>query len=173
MADPQPNADNSQKCGASASTQLTPNEQGDSLQWRCHPVKRRLSVSFAVSLFIIIVAMAVFYSTDSRVFTVLALVVMLGSLAKFYFPTSYRLTAENVTVKTTTTTISKPWSQYRSFYPDKNGLLLSPFAEPSRLENFRGLYLMFSGNRDEVIAFVRDHIGKPPQSKTSAGEQQT
>jgi hypothetical protein len=37
-------------------------------------------------------------------------------------------------------------------------VLLSPFAEPSRLENFRGLYVMFEGNRDAVTKFVQEHI---------------
>ncbi len=142
----------------------------ESLSWRCHPATRRPLVTVAVSLFVIIVGLAVYYSTDSRAFTVLALVVMLGSLAKFYFPTSYRLTEKTVTVKTTTTTITKPWSQYRSYYPDKNGVLLSPFPEPSRLENFRGLYLMFSGNRDEVIAFVRERVNREPAEETSSRE---
>jgi hypothetical protein len=167
MTDRQPNGENTVNSGDAASTQLAQTEPGAGLEWRCHPVKRRPSVSIAVSLFIIVVAMAVFYSTDSRAFTVLALVVMLGSLAKFYVPTSYKLTTETVAVKTTTTTISKSWSQYRSFYPDKNGVLLSPFAEPSRLENFRGLYLMFSDNRDEVIPFVQAHIGRATKTEAS------
>lgn len=172
MTDRQSNGKDPVSTNEPASSQPAQNEPGAMLEWRCHPAKRRLSVSFAVSLFVIIVAMAVFYSTDSRAFTVLALVVMLGSLAKFYFPTSYKLTAETVNIKTTTTTISKAWSQYRSFYPDKNGVLLSPFAEPSRLENFRGLYLMFSNNRDEVIAFVQAHIGQVSKLDASSGEKQ-
>lgn len=170
MTDRQPNGENSVNSGDAASTQLAKSEPGAVMEWRCHPVKRRPSVSIAVSLFIIVVAMAVFYSTDSRAFTVLALVVMLGSLAKFYFPTSYQLTAETVSVKTTTMTITKSWSQYRSFYPDKNGVLLSPFAQPSRLENFRGLYLMFSDNRDEVIAFVQAQIGRTSKPEASSKE---
>jgi len=142
----------------------------DSLAWRCHPVKRKPLVSAAVSFFIVVVVAAVFYATDSRAFAVLAMVVMLLSLAKFYFPTGYLLTAEQVTVKTTTQTMVRPWSQYRSFYPDKNGVLLSPFPEPSRLENFRGLYLMFADNRDEVVAFVAAHIsGKAESSDSDAG----
>ena len=167
MTDRRPNGESPVNSDKAASAQPAPTEPGAVLEWRCHPVTRRPSVSIAVSLFVIVVAMAVSYSTDSRVFTVLALVVMLGSLAKFYFPTSYKLTDETVAVKTTTTTITKSWSQYRSFYPDKNGVLLSPFAQPSRLENFRGLYLMFADNRDEVIAFVRAHIGRTSQPEAS------
>jgi len=142
-------------------------DTGEILEWRCHPVRRRPIVSAAVTLFIVLVVVSVFYATDSRAFAVLALVVMLLSLAKFYFPTDFKLTADDVTVKTTTQTLVKHWSQYRSFYPDKNGVLLSPFPEPSRLENFRGLYLMFAGNRDEVVSFVAAHIGKKAEATNS------
>jgi hypothetical protein len=62
-------------------------------------------------------------------------------------------------------TLNKDWSQFRSCYPDKNGILLSPFAHPSRLENFRGLYLMFEGNRDAVTACVKGRLAKQSQVK--------
>lgn len=134
------------------------------LEWTCHPVKRKPLVSALVTLFIFVVVALVFYTTSSRAFGVLAAVVMLASLAKFYFPTTYRLTNDRITIKTTTQTLRKDWSIYRSCYPDKNGILLSPFVRPSRLENFRGIYLMFANNRDEVTEFVKAHIGKKVDS---------
>ena len=134
------------------------------LEWTCHPVKRKPLVSALVTLFIFVVVALVYYTTASRAFGVLAAVVMLASLAKFYFPTTYRLTHDRITIKTTTQTLHKDWSIYRSCYPDKNGILLSPFVRPSRLENFRGIYLMFANNRDEVTEFVKAHIGKKVDS---------
>jgi len=139
-------------------------EAEQALEWTCHPVKRKPLVSALVTLFIFAVVAIVYYTTASRAFGVLAAVVMLASLAKFYFPTTYRLTSNKITIKTTTQTLRKDWSIYRSCYPDKNGILLSPFIRPSRLENFRGLYLMFANNRDEVIEFVKAHIGKRTES---------
>ena len=135
-------------------------DDGAVISWRCHPVKRRPVVSLAVSAFIMLVGFLVYFATDSRGFTVLALVILFASLAKFYFPTDYRLSDKNIKIKTTTQTLVKEWSMYRSCYADKNGILLSPFARPSRLENFRGLYIMFEKNRDEVTAFVKERIGR-------------
>ncbi|HWR81849.1 MAG TPA: hypothetical protein VN285_00950 [Candidatus Deferrimicrobium sp.] len=134
-------------------------ESGSVLEWTCHPVRRRPLVSALVTLFLILVVVMVYFSVMSMLLSALAAVVMFASLAKFYFPTTYHLTNERVTVKTMTHTLHKDWSVYRSCYPDKNGILLSPFLAPSRLENFRGLYVMFWNNRDEVIRFVRAHIG--------------
>jgi len=91
------------------------------------------------------------------------------SLARYYFPTHYRLSEKGVTIKTPTQTISKQWSEYRSFYPDKNGVLLSPFAEPSRLENFRGIYLMYGGKREQIISYINRYISSKDSSSSKEG----
>jgi hypothetical protein len=145
-----------------------PVDEGEILEWSCHPVRRRPAVSVAVTVFIFIVTISIYYATMSKWFAILAAVILLASLAKFYFPTAYRLSDRRIVVKTTTQTLSKEWSLYRSFYPDKNGVLLSPFVGPSRLENFRGLYLMFNNNRDEIIAFVRERIKREHQKREAA-----
>ena len=128
------------------------------LEWKCHPATRKPWITLGVSVFILIISMLVFAATDSKGFSFLSLLVMFASLAKYYFPTKYRMTDKKISIKTTTQTMHKEWEIYRSFYPDKNGILLSPFARPTRMENFRGLYVMFSNNRDEVLEFVKSHI---------------
>ena len=134
---------------------------GTVLEWRCHPATRKPLVTTGVTTLILVTGILVFFATASKAFGLIATLVMFASLAKFYFPTFYRLTDEKIMVKTTTQTLHKEWSIYRSYYPDKNGVLLSPFVRPSRLENFRGLYIMFNKNREEVIEFVKTHIAAP------------
>jgi hypothetical protein len=134
-------------------------DEGRTLEWSCHPVKRRPWVSVAVTLLITLVGVGVYNWTASTGFAVFGVVVLLLSLSRFYFPTTYRLSDRRIMVKTTMQTVYKDWSRFRSVWPDKNGVLLSPFAEPSRLENYRGMYLMFDNNRDDVVAFIRARIG--------------
>ena len=134
-------------------------ETVEAFHWSCHPVKKRPLVSVLVTSFVLFAVAYVYYSFDSVGFALLALIVFSLSLARYYFPTHYRLSEKGVTIKTPTQTISKPWSEYRSFYPDKNGVLLSPFAEPSRLENFRGIYLMYGGKREQIISHVSKYVG--------------
>jgi len=141
------------------------------LEWKCHPATRKPWVTIGVSIFILVISMLVFASTDSKGFSFIALLIMFASLAKFYFPTKYRLTDEKISIKTTTQTLHKEWSIYRSFYPDKNGVLLSPFVRPTRMENFRGLYIMFSNNRDEVINYVESHIVSDTTEETESEEK--
>lgn len=133
-------------------------DRGQSLEWTCHPSRNKPLLTTVVSIFVLVVALIIYVATNSAALTLLGLVILFASLAKFYFPTRYRLTDKGIEIKTTTQTLHKDWSIYRSCYPDKNGVLLSPFPEPSRLENFRGQFIMFSDNRDEVVAFVREQI---------------
>jgi hypothetical protein len=148
-------------------------DDGPTLAWTVHPMKRKPMVSAAVTVFVILIALVVFSWMQSLWFMILALVVMLGSLAKFYFPTSYKLSGRGVTVKTTTQTLFKDWSIYRSCYPDKKGILLSPFVEPSRLENFRGLYVMFESNSEQVTTFCKERIARARLKSTSLTDTQT
>ena len=150
----------------SSETKVDSEAAVDAFNWSCHPLKKRPLVSVAVTLFVIFAVTYVYYSFDSVGFALLTFIVFALSLARYYFPTHYRLSEKGVTIKTPTQTISKAWSEYRSFYPDKNGVLLSPFAEPSRLENFRGIYLMYGGKREQIISYINKYIGSKDSSST-------
>lgn len=145
------------------SSLVTSAETETTLKWTCHPLKRNKLRSIGVCVLLSIIATLVYYGTNSLGFTILGVVILFASLAKFFFPTGYTLDEKGVTIKTMTQTLTKEWSIYRTFYVDKNGVLLSPFAAPSRLENFRGLYVMFEGNRDAVVKFIEAHI-RPAES---------
>ncbi|UCG60495.1 MAG: hypothetical protein JSV52_09170 [Candidatus Zixiibacteriota bacterium] len=148
-----------------------PEDEGEVLEWTTHPLKRKPLAAILVTIFILVTGFLVFVVTESRTFGTLALIVLFASLAKFYLPTRYRLTDKRLMVKSTTQTIYKNWSQYRSFYPDRNGVLLSPFLSPSRLENFRGVYLIFEQNRDDVVRFVESHVGQAADEITDDAEE--
>jgi len=147
-------------------------DEGCTLEWSCHPVKRKPWVSVGVTLLISLVGVGIFDWTGSKGFAVLGVVVLMLSLSRFYFPTKFRLSDRRIMIKTTLQTVYKDWSRFRSMWPDKNGVLLSPFAEASRLENYRGVYLLFDNNRDEVVAFIRPRLGGG-DSSNGAGEAQS
>jgi hypothetical protein len=142
----------------------------DSLEWICHPAKRNLKITTLVTVFLIILVVLVYWMTASAWFTILAILILFGSLASFYFPTRYKFTPDEIIIKTSTQKLTKNWSQYRTFYPDKNGVLLSPFARKTRMENFRGIYIKFEGNKDEVVDYVQKHINPTNADTESGGE---
>ena len=132
------------------------------LSWSTHPAKARPLVTTLVILFLIVLAVLVYLLTYSAVFTVIAAIILYGSLTQYFTKTTYEFTDTKVRVKYVVNKIEKDWAQYRSYYIDKNGVLLSPFAGPSRLENFRGLFIRFADNKDRVAEIVRQKINYVP-----------
>jgi hypothetical protein len=167
--------------GRNVLAQPPPVEEQVLLEWTCHPMKRRPAVTAAVLLFMVLLAALVYVITASRFMTVLALIILFASLAKFFMPTTYRFLERRIAIKTTMQTSYKEWRLFRSYYPDRNGVLLSPFAGPSRLENFRGIYVMFNENRDDVLRIVKTRIQmnldreklSSPQEPSDAGQKGT
>ena len=141
------------------STEKTSADKTPVITWVSHPARSKPVASLLVSILIVVIAIGIYSWTKSPVFTALCTIVFIGSLSGFFFPTRYSLYEDHLVVKYTITSLSKEWKQYRSFYKDRNGVLLSPFATRSRLENFRGVYLRFGDfDRDTVLAFIESRI---------------
>ena len=128
------------------------------LKWIDHPLKKSGKNLLIVVLFLILAPAVVFFSTRSIFFLFLSIIFLLGSLSTFFLPTTYELSEDSLKVKFFFNTRKMEWGKYRSFYMDKNGVLLSPFEKPSRLENFRGIYIRFNQNKDEVVNFIKQRI---------------
>lgn len=135
---------------------LTPRREA--LTWISHPLKKNKRNTLLVILFLVLAPAIVFFSTRSLFFLLLSFLILLGSLSSFFLPTSYELSQERIRVKFFFNTKEMEWKKYRSFYVDKNGVLLSPFEKPSRLENFRGIYIRFNQNKEEVVNFLKERI---------------
>lgn len=127
-------------------------------EYTCHPAARNKGITALTTIFLIVCVVLTWLISFSPFLTVLAVLILFGSLAGFYFPTSYYFYEDHFVVKTMVQALRKEWNLFRSYYPDKNGVLLSPFGHSSRLENFRGLYIKFAGNRDRVMEIVRSKI---------------
>ena len=127
----------------------------DNLTWISHPAKLRKQAAIITTIFITIILTIIYVMTKSWLMVILGMLIFTGALSTFYFPTRYEVTSEKVKIKYMFTSVEKELSMFRSFYPDKRGVLLSPFIRPSRLENFRGIYLRYHDNKDEVDAFIK------------------
>jgi hypothetical protein len=127
----------------------------DSLSWVSHPAAVRRKAATLTLLLIGVILVVVYFIAQSILMVFLALLIFTGALSTFFFPTKYQVDHEKVRIKYMFTSVEKELSMFRSFYPDKNGVLLSPFTRPSRLENFRGLYLRYHRNKEEVDNFVK------------------
>lgn len=129
-----------------------------SMQWTAHLIKRNWKVSSGVVLFLIILCAAIYFSFNSATFLLLSVAILTISLSPFFFPTTYTFQDDCIIVKSLLRESSRQWDSFKSYYPDRNGVLLSPFPSPTRLENFRGIYIRFENNRSEVVNFIEKKL---------------
>lgn len=142
------------------------NELGsvNEVSWTVHPFRKHRLKSALLVVSLCAIALLVYWdtaSTDGAAPFLMALVgtlLLAGAMRGYFFATGYRLTEEDVTIVTPFSKTTKQWSIFNSYSRASNGVLLSPFAERSRLENYRGLFLLFDDNGDRVMDFVKRKI---------------
>ncbi len=127
--------------------------------WTVHPLRDNWIRTLLLAIFLALVFALIYLSFQSIAVTILSAACLVCSLYRYFIPARYEFYDDRVVVVSFSRRVEKPWTDFRSFYADRNGVLLSPFARPSRLENFRGLYVRFGGGkRDEILDFIRQKV---------------
>jgi len=134
------------------------------IEWISFPAVENLRKTTIATIFIIGLS-TILYFLYGPIYGFLSILFLGFSLLPYYTPTTYRLNEDGIEVKKVFYTIKKSWSNFRSFYPDKNGVLLSPFPIPTRLENFRGIYIRFRGNGEGVLSVVESMMDRAYEKK--------
>jgi len=88
------------------------------------------------------------------VFVVLAAVLLIGAVAEFLFPVTYRLDEQGASSRHFGSWRVLPWTQVRRVYLFPNGIKLSPLPARGWAEAYRGVTLRMA-DRDAVLARVR------------------
>lgn len=130
------------------------------------PVRAVLAVAFVV-----LMSWTLQTVLHAGYFTVLAVLLVWGQVAGFFLPTRYRMTDEVIEIRGLVARKTKSWSDFRTWYVDREGVLLSPFLERSRLERFRGLSIQFHDNREDVLDFVERAMARGEEDSGRAGDE--
>ena len=132
------------------------------LEWSVRPFKESAVRSAIVIVVILAVGFLIFVAFKEPYLAVLSVLLLFASLHTYFGRTTYRLDADQVTVKSSFGTIAKRWSHFKKYYVDRKGVTLSPFDRPSRLEPFRSTRLLYGSNKDEVLAFISKRFNRNP-----------
>ena len=132
----------------------------ESLSWRVHLLTENWKKSVGVVAFLAAICVLLYWNYESF-YLPLAITLFLVTLAPFFFPTHYSLTPEGVSRRVLIFRTTRRWEEFRNFFWDREGVKLSTFSFRSRLEPFRGLFLRFGGNREEVLSYVSRYIERP------------
>jgi len=130
----------------------------DRLEWRVWPFRER-PVAGALAFLAVILASVFCAAIGGHViFGLVAMLVLFGSLNPFFSPTTFRMDAEKVEALRWPVHKVRAWEDIRSCFVDRRGITLSPFVGRAWLEPYRGLRLLFLGDREPVLSFVRAHV---------------
>jgi len=135
-------------------------DTADELTWTAWPARKRPLAALVLVSSAIVLGVLVGKGTKDAVLAVAAPTFVVASLASFLFPTVYRLTKDSVEVRSLGVARVRPWTEMRRVTVDRTGVFLSPFERRSWLEAYRGVRLLFGGNRDQVVAFVEARLGR-------------
>lgn len=136
------------------SQQLTPD-----LSWKVHSFVENWTKSVLLLLFLTCILSIIYISFHSILYLFLSACILIGPLYTYFLPYNYYCELDTLTVSTCCSTTNRSWDTFRSSYVDNNGILLSPFSKPTRLENFRGIYVRFGKHPPkEIIDYIQTRI---------------
>ena len=129
------------------------------LSWTVHPIVENWRKSVLLALFLALLLFGIYLGFQSIYVALISGIVLLGSLYKYFLPFHHQCEADRLIITSCCYRLERSWETFRSFYVDANGVLLSPFARPTRLENFRGVYVRFGKHTpEEVVDFITSKI---------------
>ena len=129
------------------------------LSWTVHPLVENRWKSVLLGLFLVLLFFGIYWGFQSISVALLSAIFLLGSLYKYFLPFHHQCEADKLIITSCCYRLERSWKTFRSFYVDANGVLLSPFACPTRLENFRGVYVRFGRHTpEEVIDFISSKV---------------
>ncbi len=129
--------------------------------WVSHPLREEpLAKSVLLVLIILGVAFIVGASFQSIIFAFLSLVLLTAAMSRYFFITRYVIDAHGFTISHIGTH-KYLWTNFRRATIHPDGIFLSPFVKPHRLDTFRGQFLR-SKNPFEIYHVVQKHINIDP-----------
>jgi hypothetical protein len=129
------------------------------LRWTAHPVKRRPRDLALVAMVVLFSAYGVLALTRSIFLAMLAIAILLFSIAPFLVPTHYKLDDDGVEERRLGRRRFRAWKDLRRVQVGPGAALVSPFKRKHRLDRYRGILLLLDGApRDQVVAILTERI---------------
>ena len=143
-----------------------PLQNSEELVWHAHPMKENPAKGVLFWALILFTIWAIYWNLGSLLLTTVAAGMLLGSLTSFYLPTQYRFDSSGAFIHRWFYRRGMSWQRVRSVSVERDGIFLSPYPLRTRLENFRGVYLPYRENKEQLIAYLHKSApgisGLPP-----------
>ena len=144
----------------------TPPDQRDpveaaGLRWTIHPLAEEPPIkSILLATLIVGLPIGAVYSFEGLVHGVISLIVLAASLSRYFLPTRITLDHEGIHTCHLGWRRKRFWKEFRRADIHEDGVFLSPFSRSSRMDPFRGYFLTFGNNRNQVTCFVEKYVAQ-------------
>lgn len=136
--------------------------------WQSFPLKDYPKKSVFLIAFLFVMSYAVYTYVVIPLaipifFYYLGLTLFLLELSPWFVPTSYEFFDYKFRVIYPFYKVEKRYDDFKAFYADKTGIMLTPYVRPSRMDRFRGQSLRFSrtkAEKEQLLTFLTTKIEK-------------
>jgi hypothetical protein len=94
----------------------------------------------------------------SLAWSILAVVVLVLALNRFYFPSRFVIDHDGITARYLLSRKRYEWSSVRRFLWDRRGAYLSTRGRRSWFDAYSGLIVLFGPHEAEVMKLIRRHM---------------
>ena len=84
---------------------------------------------------------------------------IMGSTSEYWLPLRFKLDTRGASVRCGVSLTAIDWSAVKRVVETEIGIRLSPLEKPNRTAQFRGVFLRYAGNRDQVLEYVNNLRG--------------
>ncbi len=126
------------------------------LQWRVHLAKEEPTKLIVVIAITVITGLLSLIWFGGNIFPFIMIgSAFLGMLSDYLLPVTFTITTTHVSHHTLVSKRIMAWKDVKRVYLDDYGVKLSPLGRQTRLEAYRGVYLRFVDNEEEVLDAVK------------------
>lgn len=138
--------------------------------WEVFPCKEnKIRLGIIVSI-ILTFLFLVYLESHQFGWVALSAVIFILSLHKFFFKTSYELNNKEIIIYHMGKKSSRLLSDFKRIEFHKTGVFLSPFKKPSRLDSYRGVFVLYGkldkmNINDNFLKFLPEDIKRVKSEK--------
>lgn len=135
-------------------------ESAQPFSWQAHPARERHAQTVLAIAIILIFSSLIFASFGSPAWGGVSLVVLVGGLNRFFFPSRFVIDEEGITARYPLRRMTLRWKELRRFVHDRHGGYLSTRMRSSRMDAYKGMHILFGNKRDAVIECITRHMSE-------------
>lgn len=106
---------------------------------------------------VVAAAAAVYACAQSVLWSVFALVILIGSLRRYFFASRFAIDADGITARYLFGRQRFAWSPLAKLSADERGAFLA-LAAGARSGGGRGMHVLFGNRREEVLRALAPHV---------------